>query len=139
MNDWTLICSLDDIPPRGARRVARERGAPVAVFRTGEDRVHALLDRCPHRGGPLSQGIVFGDAVACPLHQWTIGLKDGRAQGADTGCTPRFQVRLEDGRIYLDAQELATLGIDLPLPVAGPCGTRAPAAPASAVAVPPTA
>ena len=124
MSDWTLICTLDDIPVLGARRVARPQGAPVAIFRNGQDEVFALLDRCPHRGGPLSQGIVFGSAVACPLHNWTIGLHDGRAQGADEGCTPRFQLRLEDGRIYLHAQELATLGIDLPMPAAGPCSTR---------------
>ena len=71
MNDWIAVCRVDDIPVLGARRVARERGAAVAVFRTADDRVFALLDRCPHKGGPLSQGIVFGDGVACPLHNWT--------------------------------------------------------------------
>ncbi len=64
----------------GARRVARARGLAVAIFRTAGDQVFALLDRCPHRGGPLSQGIVFGDSVACPLHNWTIGLADGCAR-----------------------------------------------------------
>jgi nitrite reductase (NADH) small subunit len=120
MNDWKLICRVQDIPVLGARRVARAQGAAVAVFRNSEDQVYALLDRCPHKGGPLSQGIVFGNAVACPLHNWTIGLADGQAQGADHGCTPRFALKVEDGQVYLDANELATLAIDLPLPVAGP-------------------
>jgi nitrite reductase (NADH) small subunit len=124
MNDWKLICHVQDIPVLGARRVARAQGAAVAVFRNSEDQVYALLDRCPHKGGPLSQGIVFGTAVACPLHNWTIGLADGCAQGADCGTTPSFKLKVEDGQVYLDAHELATLAIDLPLPVAGPCASR---------------
>ena len=121
MSDWIRICDIDDIPILGARRVTRARGAAVAVFRTGSDQVFALLDRCPHKGGPLSQGIVFGERVACPLHNWTISLTDGAAFAPDEGCTPRFLVRLLDGQVQLDAAELATLGVDLALPVAGPC------------------
>jgi len=124
MSDWKAICRVDDIPVLGSRRVARPQGAAVAVFRNSDNEVYALLDRCPHKGGPLSQGIVFGNAVACPLHNWTIGLADGQAQGADHGCTPRFALKVEDGQVYLDAKELATLAIDLPLPVAGPCATK---------------
>ena len=120
MSDWKTICKVDDIPVLGSRRVARPGHTDVAVFRNAENKVFALLDRCPHKGGPLSQGIVFGESVACPLHNWTIGLADGCAQGADVGCTPRFAVQVEDGTVSLDAGELATLGMDLPLPVAGP-------------------
>ena len=117
---WTPICRLDDIPPLGARRVARAQGAAVALFRTETDSVFALLDLCPHKGGPLSQGIVFGERVACPLHNWSIGLCDGVAAAPDEGCTPRFSVRVDDGVVQLRSDELATLGIDLPVPVAGP-------------------
>jgi nitrite reductase (NADH) small subunit len=124
MPNWTLICRVDDITPLGARRVTRARGAPVAVFRAQGDHVYALLDRCPHKGGPLSQGIVFGNSVACPLHNMSIGLDDGRVKEPDEGCVPKFSVKVEDGAIHLDADELATVGIDLPLPVAGPCATR---------------
>lgn len=112
MSEWTVICRVDDIPVLGARRVARERGADVAVFRNAEDQVFALLDRCPHKGGPLSQGIVFGTSVACPLHNWTIGLDDGCARGADEGCTPRFACRVEHGRVLLDPVELATVAVE---------------------------
>ena len=63
----------------GARRVSRAQGMDVAVFRNDKDEIFALLDRCPHKGGPLSQGIVFGTSVACPLHNWTIGLCNGQA------------------------------------------------------------
>lgn len=110
--DWKLICHVDDIPRLGARRVAREHGAAVAVFRTADDRVFALLDRCPHKGGPLSQGIVAGDGVACPLHNWTIGLADGCARAPDAGCTPRFAVLVQAGAVMLDAQELQHHAID---------------------------
>jgi len=120
-NDWTVICRVDDIPVLGARRVARPRGMDVAVFRNGEDQVFALLDRCPHKGGPLSQGIVFGTSVACPLHNWTIGLDDGKARAPDEGCTQRFSCRVDGGQVMLDPVELATLALDEQPPVAGPC------------------
>ena len=92
----------------------------MAVFRNAEDKVFALLDRCPHKGGPLSQGIVFGTSVACPLHNWTIGLCDGQAAAPDEGCTPKFAVKVEDGQVFLDANELATQATDLTRPIAGP-------------------
>lgn len=121
MSDWLPVCRLEDIPVLGARRVARERGIAVALFRTAEDKVFALLDRCPHKGGPLSQGIVFGESVACPLHNWSIGLDDGCAKAPDEGCTVRFQVRLDaEGAVSLERGELASLGLDLQAPVAGP-------------------
>jgi nitrite reductase (NADH) small subunit len=120
-NDWQVICRVEDIPVLGARRVARERGMDVAVFRNDSDQVFALLDRCPHRGGPLSQGIVFGTNVACPLHNWTIGLDDGCAKAPDEGCTQRFSCRVEGGEVMLDPVELATLAIDVVPPKAGPC------------------
>jgi nitrite reductase (NADH) small subunit len=97
------VCALEDIPRLGARRVRRMDGVEIAVFRTADDRVFALLDRCPHKGGPLSQGIVFGDRVACPLHNWTIALDSGRAVAPDEGCVRRFPVRVEAGRVLLDA------------------------------------
>ncbi len=101
MTDWKTICRIDDIPTLGARRVARGNGADVAVFRTSDDRVFALLDRCPHKGGPLSQGIVFGTSVACPLHNWTIDLKTGCATAPDEGSVQRFPVRVVDGVVEL--------------------------------------
>ncbi|MCY1542074.1 nitrite reductase [NAD(P)H], small subunit [compost metagenome] len=120
MSNWKAICRLNDIPVLGARCVRRPAGLDVAVFRNAEDQVFALLDRCPHKGGPLSQGIVFGTSVACPLHNWAIGLDDGCARSPDEGCTPKFAVKLEDGVVHLDAGELATHALDLERPVAGP-------------------
>ena len=120
MTDWKKICLVTDIPVLGARRVARSRGLDVAVFRNDLDQVFALLDRCPHKGGPLSQGIVFGTSVACPLHNWTIDLNGGCAIGADTGCTQKFSVRVTGGAVHLDPEELATLALDLQAPRAGP-------------------
>ena len=112
MNDWKPICRVEDIPQLGARNVRRDAGADVAIFRTADDKVFALLDRCPHKGGPLSQGIVFGHSVACPLHNWTIGLEDGRANAPDEGCGIRFEVKVESGQVYLDERELETLAHD---------------------------
>ena len=124
MPAWKEICRVDDIPVLGARRVARDRGLDVAIFRNDADEVFALLDRCPHKGGPLSQGIVFGQQVACPLHNWTIGLCDGMAHAPDEGCTPRFAIRVEAGKVYLDANELAGHATDLTRPIAGPVSRK---------------
>jgi nitrite reductase (NADH) small subunit len=107
MADWTRICRVDEIPMLGSRRVARDGAPAIAIFRTADDRVFALLDRCPHKGGPLSQGIVFGDRVACPLHNWTIALATGEACEPDHGCTARFAVQVVDGAVHLDAAEIA--------------------------------
>jgi nitrite reductase [NAD(P)H] small subunit len=100
------VGALADIPGRGSRVVRTAFGC-VALFRTADDRVFALEDRCPHKGGPLSQGIVHGHSVTCPLHNWVIGLADGEAQGADSGKVRTFEVSVEDGRILLDIAALA--------------------------------
>ena len=120
MNEWKKICLVTDIPVLGSRRVSRTQGIDVAVFRNDAVVVFALLDRCPHKGGPLSQGIVFGTSVACPLHNWTIDLIGGCAKAPDEGCTPKFAVKVENGAVYLDIAELAALGLDLARPTAGP-------------------
>lgn len=119
-SEWKKICLVTDIPVLGSRRISRPKGMDVAVFRNSEDKVFALLDRCPHKGGPLSQGIVHGESVACPLHNWTIGLGDGCAKSPDVGCTPKFTVRVTDGSVYLSAAELCDHAVDLPKPLAGP-------------------
>ena len=120
MTEWKKICLVTDIPVLGARRVARAQGMDVAVFRNSEDKVFALLDRCPHKGGPLSQGIVHGESVACPLHNWNISLGEGCAKAPDVGCTPKFSVQVVDGSVFLDGSELASHAIDQVKPVAGP-------------------
>lgn len=97
---WTGVCDIADIPPLGARVVATARG-DIAVFRTRDNSVFALHDRYPHKQGKLSQGIVHGHNVTCPLHNWVIGLQDGCAQGPDAGCVPRVAAKVEDGRISL--------------------------------------
>ena len=98
--EWLDIGALEDIPPRGARVVKTSRG-DIAIFRTADDRLFALDDRCPHKGGPLSQGIVQGHGVTCPLHNWMISLETGKAQGADEGCTRTIAVQQRDGRVLL--------------------------------------
>lgn len=120
MSVWQLICAVEDIPVLGARRVARPQGLDAAIFRNADNEVFALLDRCPHKGGPLSQGLVFGRSVACPMHNWNIALDSGHAAAPDEGCTPRFDVKVEDGQVYMDANQLTTVALDLTRPIAGP-------------------
>ena len=117
---WKEICAIEDIPVLGARRVQRVHGLDVAVFRTASDQVFALLDHCPHKGGPLSQGIVFGEKVACPLHNWTIDLCDGQALEPDHGCTASFAVKVSAGKVHLLSEELADLAVDVVRLAAGP-------------------
>ncbi|MEL6465539.1 MAG: nitrite reductase small subunit NirD [Pseudomonadota bacterium] len=101
MTDWIDIAALDDIPQRGAR-VVKTRAGCVAVFRTAGDEVFALENSCPHKQGPLSEGIVHGSAVTCPLHNWVISLETGLVQGNDEGQVATYPARLEGGRILLD-------------------------------------
>ncbi len=100
MNDWLHICNLQDIPAQGARVLETTFG-DIAIFRNQADEVFALRDRCPHKGGPLSQGIVHGKRVACPLHNWIIELESGEAMAPDVGCAQRFDVKIEQGEIDL--------------------------------------
>ncbi len=97
---WTRVGTIDEIPRLGSR-VVKARGADIAVFRTADDRVFALLDRCPHKQGKLSQGIVHGTSVTCPLHNWVIGLDDGLAKDPDEGCVNTIPVRLDGNTILL--------------------------------------
>jgi len=99
-NSWIEVGTLADIPKQGAR-VVRTQDGDIAVFRTLDDNVFALRDRCPHKGGQLSQGIVYGNKVACPLHDWKISLDSGIAVEPDEGCAARFQVKLEGDRVWL--------------------------------------
>jgi nitrite reductase (NADH) small subunit len=98
--NWIEIGQLADIPHRGARIVQTPTGE-IAVFRTMDDKVFAVDNACPHRKGPLAQGIVMGDSVTCPLHNWVIDLATGEAQGADKGCVKTYGLRIEDGSLYL--------------------------------------
>ena len=103
--NWVEIGKLSDIPLRGARCVKTPQGK-VAVFRTAENEVFAIEDHCPHRGGPLSQGIVHGKAVTCPLHNWVISLETGRALGADEGVVRTIPVRVEEESLYIALESL---------------------------------
>lgn len=102
---WLDVGADDAIPLRGARRFMLD-DTPIAIFRAGDGELFALIDRCPHRGGPLSEGIVHGRSVTCPLHNWVISLETGAAQGADHGCTTSLALTVRDGRVNVD---IATL------------------------------
>ena len=103
---WIDIGALEDIPLRGARKVKTKQGC-IAVFRTEEDAVFATSNTCPHKGGPLSEGIVHGQSVTCPLHNWVFDLNTGQAQGEE-GVISTYPARVEAGRILIDATKLAS-------------------------------
>lgn len=100
MNNWTDVAALEDIPRLGAR-VLNTDTVRIALFRTAGDQVFALKDECPHKQGPLSQGIVHDNSVTCPLHNWKIDLQSGQAQGPDEGCAHAYPVKVENGRVLL--------------------------------------
>lgn len=102
---WVTIGRLEDIPLRGARCVDTPEGR-IAVFRTADNEVFAMEDSCPHKRGPLSQGIVHGKSVTCPLHNWVISLESGAAQGADHGQVRTISVRNDNGALLLELTEL---------------------------------
>ena len=122
MNGWSRVCRIEEIPILGARVLERAHtsGDNVAVFRTADDRVFALRDRCPHKGGPLSQGIVYGESVACPLHGWNIDLDSGCAHAPDRGCAQRVAVHVDAGTVYLKTGDAASRLFALQA-VEGPC------------------
>ncbi|MBI3677175.1 MAG: nitrite reductase small subunit NirD [Proteobacteria bacterium] len=97
---WIALGWLRDVPARGARRIVTADG-PMAIFRTSDDRVFAVEDRCPHKGGPLSQGIVHDSAVTCPLHGWVIDLEKAAARDPDNGCIKSFAVRISAGVVEI--------------------------------------
>lgn len=103
---WVRVAAVADIPLLGARVVETASGKPVALFRTAALKVHAVLDRCPHKGGPLSQGLVHGERVSCPLHSWQIDLTNGEAIAPDVGCTKSFAVLQDADNVYLLADDL---------------------------------
>ncbi|MEM1197565.1 MAG: nitrite reductase small subunit NirD [Pseudomonadota bacterium] len=105
--DWVAICSASAIEPGMAGTVPVEGSDEIAIFHTIGGEFYALVNKCPHKGGPLSQGIVHGDSVSCPLHNWRISLKSGEALGEDTGCTPTIPLKVEADRIWLDRAAIA--------------------------------
>ena len=104
--NWIAIGKIDDIPLRGARCVKTPMGK-IGVFRTAENQVFAIEDHCPHKGGPLSQGIVHGTSVTCPLHNWVISLETGKALGADEGAVKTIQLELRGDDIFMALENLA--------------------------------
>lgn len=101
MKEWMRVCTLEEIPRLGSRVVQTGMGN-IAVFRNALDEIFALLDQCPHKGGPLSQGLVFDRRVTCPLHGWTLQLDCGEAVVPDCGCTQRYRTRVDKGEVYLN-------------------------------------
>lgn len=100
MSNWKKICSLNEIPRLGSRQVKSVSGM-IAVFRTSDDEVFALEDKCPHKGGALSQGIVTGKTVTCPMHSWKIQFENGEAAAPDKGCAQTYPAKVEDGQVWV--------------------------------------
>lgn len=99
-DDWMEVGVLADIPRLGSRVVMTAEGE-IALFRTFDDQLFALLNRCPHKQGPLSDGMVHGHRVTCPLHNWVLELENGEVVAPDVGCAPTYPVRLRGDVVYL--------------------------------------
>jgi nitrite reductase (NADH) small subunit len=105
MSDWIEIGNVDDVPLRGSRVVTTDQG-DIAIFKAADERIFALWDKCPHKGGPLSQGIVHGHSVTCPLHNWVVGLETGEVKGPDQGCARKVKVKVENNIVLIEAAVL---------------------------------
>jgi nitrite reductase (NADH) small subunit len=106
MSNFIDIGRVEDIPMRAARIVKTQHGC-IAVFRTASDKIFAIDDKCPHKGGPLSNGIQHGESITCPLHNWVFDLNSGEAQGMDNGHVNTYSIKVEQGRILMDVEVLA--------------------------------
>ena len=102
---WLELGAFDDIPKLGSRRIELDK-MKIGLFRTASDKIFAIEDKCPHLGGPLSEGIVHDNCVTCPLHNWVISLESGEAQGADKGCVKSFPIKIANHRIFLGVSKL---------------------------------
>ena len=105
MSEWIEIGNVDDVPLRGSRVVTTDQG-DIAIFKSADERIFALWDKCPHKGGPLSQGIVHGHSVTCPLHNWVVGLETGEVKGPDQGCARKVKVKVENNIVLIEAAVL---------------------------------
>ena len=99
---WIDIGPVEQLPALGARTLPVQGGQEIAIFRTATGSIHALENKCPHKAGPLSQGMVHDTSVTCPLHNWRISLLTGEALGEDKGCVPVIAVKIDAGRIYIE-------------------------------------
>ena len=115
--DWLDIGSVNQIEAGYAATLPVAGGEEIAVFHTMGGEFYALVNKCPHKQGPLSQGIIHGDSVSCPLHNWRISLKSGEALGDDKGCTPTIPLKIEDARILLLREAVSPASSNTP-PVA---------------------
>ncbi len=107
MQGWIEVGSIADVPVRGSRLVSTPQG-DIAIFKTADERIFALWDKCPHKGGPLSQGIVHGNSVTCPLHSWVIGLETGAVKGPDVGCARKVKCKVENGFVFIESVALVS-------------------------------
>jgi len=98
--NWIEVCKLDEIPPSQARTVNADN-TMIAVFRLTDDRVKAVENRCPHKQGPLAEGIISGDNILCPLHNWRISLESGEVAAPDHGCVKTYPAKVENGQVFL--------------------------------------
>lgn len=109
---WLKVARIDDLPPSGSR-VVHVAGRKIALFRLSSGVIRAIDNRCPHKGGPLGEGIVSGEYVFCPLHDWKINLSDGQVQAPDTGCTETFPTQVRDGILYLLMEKAARVEVEV--------------------------
>lgn len=106
---FLYIGTVSEIPERGGK-VVHIGPLELAVFRLSDGSLRAVENRCPHRGGPLSEGVVSGKMVYCPLHEWKIDLTDGKVQEPDIGCVQTYPVQVEGDRVWIRLDGMKATG-----------------------------
>ncbi|MFW7381538.1 MAG: nitrite reductase small subunit NirD [Oligoflexus sp.] len=102
--NWYLIGTIHDIPRQGAQ-LLQFGDRQLGIFRTYQDEFYAINAQCPHAGGPLTEGLIHGHYVSCPLHDWTINLKTGICQAPDEGQVSCYPLLIDGEDIWIALQE----------------------------------
>ena len=100
---WYPVSAAESIPPREGRKVTH-KDFEVALFNVGDGYL-AVDSRCPHKQGPLADGILSGKSVFCPLHNWKISLESGCAMSGGEGCVKTYPVKVVDGSVCVAFEE----------------------------------
>lgn len=100
MDTWYKITSINEIPKMGSR-VVQINETEIAIFKTNKNEIFALNNQCPHQQGKLSEGLIHGDVVTCPLHNTDISLENGKALGENYGCTNKYETKIDNDFVYL--------------------------------------
>ncbi len=94
------VATLSELP-RNLGKTVSIGPYEIALFHLGNGKIRAIENRCPHKGGVLAEGIISGEHVFCPMHDWKINVSDGNVQAPDTGCVKTFEVEVDRDEVFI--------------------------------------